>query len=179
MLLLKLNRFYFFQIIISLYVLLYVDFTENPPVLKPPARNSHCPADFEGWRDLGGEYCYYFETEKAQNFYKAQFNCNRMGKYIWQIFMLHIYITQYMSIIDRTLFSFLHFIECFDIFLSSVGCSGRDFSSSGRKIVEFQRGIVLLTSENVKFHCTEGYIPPSHLLNATLFLSESTGISWL
>lgn len=51
-----------------------------------PARGSHCPKELDDWRDLGGDYCYYFETGKSVNFYEAIFDCKRRGKYIlWNI----------------------------------------------------------------------------------------------
>lgn len=58
------------------------NFTESPPILKLPPKGSHCPTEFDGWRDLGGENCYYFETENALSFYEALFDCKRRGKYI-------------------------------------------------------------------------------------------------
>ena len=43
---------------------------------------AHCPTELDDWRDLGGEYCYYIETNKDVNFYEAHFDCGRRGKYI-------------------------------------------------------------------------------------------------
>ncbi|CAL1269667.1 unnamed protein product [Larinioides sclopetarius] len=53
--------------------------TVSPPVLKPPAEDAHCPEQPPGWRDLGGERCYFFDIHAHITWNEANFNCMRRG----------------------------------------------------------------------------------------------------
>lgn len=86
---------------------LFTDFIANPPVLKLPARDSHCPMELDDWRDLGGEYCYYIQMENPINFYEASFDCRRRGKYILYNTNIKYIQTLYASEIIYFTFSFL------------------------------------------------------------------------
>ncbi|GBM64318.1 Macrophage mannose receptor 1 [Araneus ventricosus] len=53
--------------------------TVSPPVLKLPVEGAHCPEQPPGWRDLGGELCYFFDIHAHIPWYEANFNCMRRG----------------------------------------------------------------------------------------------------
>ncbi|GFS75495.1 brevican core protein [Nephila pilipes] len=52
--------------------------TAEPPVLKPSVADSYCPEP-KGWRDLGGDFCYYFDTKASITWATANFECMRRG----------------------------------------------------------------------------------------------------
>ncbi|XP_054706987.1 macrophage mannose receptor 1-like [Uloborus diversus] len=52
---------------------------DTPPLLTPSIEGAVCPQEAEGWKDLGGDMCYFFETEKSVTWYEASFMCLQKG----------------------------------------------------------------------------------------------------
>ncbi|XP_054706946.1 uncharacterized protein LOC129216754 [Uloborus diversus] len=50
-----------------------------PTTLTPTIIGSVCPSKPDGWRDLGGDMCYYFEFEKMLSWHEANFDCMFRG----------------------------------------------------------------------------------------------------
>ncbi|KAG8179317.1 hypothetical protein JTE90_021985 [Oedothorax gibbosus] len=53
--------------------------TDKPPVLKRTTDGTSCPDVQPSWRDLGGDFCYYFEAKYLLSWYEANFFCMRRG----------------------------------------------------------------------------------------------------
>ncbi|KAG8179318.1 hypothetical protein JTE90_021986 [Oedothorax gibbosus] len=53
--------------------------TAIPPTLNTEIAESVCPQHPYGWKDLGGNYCYFFETTKHYTWYVANFMCMERG----------------------------------------------------------------------------------------------------
>lgn len=52
---------------------------DHPPVLKNSLKGWKCPETSKEWRDLGGEFCYYFDTKSRKQWHEANFECHRKG----------------------------------------------------------------------------------------------------
>ncbi|XP_054707985.1 macrophage mannose receptor 1-like [Uloborus diversus] len=53
--------------------------TDVPPSLTPSVKEASCREEPDGWKDLGGDMCYFFETEKDVTWYEASFICLQKG----------------------------------------------------------------------------------------------------
>ncbi|KAG8183915.1 hypothetical protein JTE90_029022 [Oedothorax gibbosus] len=53
--------------------------TDKPPVLKHKLKSATCPNSPAGWRDLGGDFCYYIDLKNTVTWFEANFRCLRRG----------------------------------------------------------------------------------------------------
>ncbi|KAG8179315.1 hypothetical protein JTE90_021984, partial [Oedothorax gibbosus] len=52
---------------------------DKPPAMKHTLEDASCPKSPADWRDLGGDFCYYFDLKNLVNWVDASFLCLRRG----------------------------------------------------------------------------------------------------
>ncbi|XP_054706986.1 macrophage mannose receptor 1-like [Uloborus diversus] len=104
--------------------------TDVAPVLTSSVKRSVCPEEPDDWRDLGGDTCYFFETEIGTTWYKASFKCLQRGGNL-----VSIHSKEELDVLKQ----FVRYIkfESLMIGLHRDAADGNKFSWSDRSPVDF------------------------------------------